>query len=160
MVRGFVAVGILSDESADIGGSLFAHVALGGEQAVELREEGIVASEEVDESVDVVRYEPGVLPCVALGVVVGAMDDADGVEGLAELSFAVYGAHESRCGIEILAVGAAALVEEAVVVVGSELLGHACCTVFSQAVFQCFGNGLVGGLEVVGYVAVLLEQSE
>jgi hypothetical protein len=51
MVRGFVAVGILSDESADIGGSLFAHVALGGEQTVELREEGIVASEEVDEEV-------------------------------------------------------------------------------------------------------------
>ena len=160
MVAGLVAVGILSDESADVGRRLGAQVALDGEELVELAEEGLLAAEEADESVRVVGHEPRVLPGVALGVVVGAVDHLDGVELGPELSVAAQCAHELQLGVEVAAIRLAALEEQLVVGALAQQPRHAGHAVVVETVFEGLGDGLVRGFLVVGDVAILLEQAQ
>ena len=86
-----IAMGILSDESGDVRRRLCPHVAGDEEERVELGDESFFGAEEFHQSVHIVRHEPGILPCVALGVVVLTVYGAEGIERLAELSVARRG---------------------------------------------------------------------
>ena len=56
-------------------------------------------------------HKPGILPCVALGIVVLTMVSGEGVERFTELAVGTDAAHEGGFGIEILAVAHGAVAE-------------------------------------------------
>ena len=107
VVARLVAVGILAHEAGHIG-YVVAHVALGHEQAVEFLDESVGTSEKTDQAGNVVGHEEGVLPAVALGVVIGHPLRLEGVERLAELAREGAAAHEAADGVEVLLIGPAA----------------------------------------------------
>ena len=158
MVAGLVAMGILSDEARDVGRSLGAHVAVDDEEAVELGDKSLLALEAAHETMNIVGNEPSILPGITLGVVVLTVYGVEGVEGLAELAFAVNATHETGGGVEETAVNLAAVVEVLVVFLVTEHLGHFGHTGVGEGILQSLGNGLEGGVEVTGDVAILLEQ--
>ena len=58
VVRGLVAVGILSDETADVGLCFIVQLAVGDEEAVEATHGDVATSEQLHEPFDIVRHEP------------------------------------------------------------------------------------------------------
>ena len=124
VVARLIAMGILSDESGDIGRCLSSHVAGDEEERVELGDESFFGAEEFHQSMHIVRHEPGILPCVALGVVVLTVYGAEGVERLAELSVGAQSAHKSSFLVEVVPVGLAAVEEILVVGLLAQFFGH------------------------------------
>ena len=105
VVRGLVTVGVLADEAGDVGGDQFAgQRGVGGEQRVEALHEGLAASEQGDEAVDVVRCVPGPLPGCALAVVVAAVIGGVRSERLMPLAVLAFAAEEAGLGVVIIAV--------------------------------------------------------
>ena len=107
VVAGLVAVGILAHEAGHIG-YVVAHVALGYEQAVEFLDEFVGTPEKTNQAGNVVGHEEGVLPAVALGVVIGHPLGFERIERLAELASEGAAAHEAADGVEVLLIGPAA----------------------------------------------------
>lgn len=157
VVAWFVAMGILADETADIGGGIFAEVAMYDKEGIEFLCELLLTAEETHEAMDIMRHEPRILPRIALGEVVEAMHGVERIERSAELSFAVHTAHEIHAFVEIMSVALAAR-EEIVVVVGlAEDLRHLCGTPVSKGIFEAFSGGLVRRVLIEGDIAVLPE---
>ena len=156
MVAGFVAVGVLTDQARNIGrGGPLEHGA-DDEQRVEFPGEGFLAAETADQPLDVVRHEPGVLPCVALAVVVLAVGRGEGIERRAESAFRIEAAHEAGLRIEEMAVGFASF-EEIVVIRGlAQLFGDLCHGPVGEGVLHVVSHRLVE--EVAGDIAVFHAQ--
>ena len=69
-----IAVSILTYESGNVRRTFLSlDYGRNYEEGIELGNECILASEAFDESLDIVRHKPGVLPSVALAIVIGPM---------------------------------------------------------------------------------------
>ena len=66
MMTRFVAVSVLSDKSGNVRKITFKFQ---GEELVELLKERFRSAKQLDESRNVVLHLPGVLPCVAFGII-------------------------------------------------------------------------------------------
>ena len=108
VVARLVSVRILANESA--------HIAYGadqgnGEERIKFIEELLLATEKLDETRHIMLYMPGILPCIAFGVIHSAIlgtAHCAGVEGIEPFAVTLAGAHETDT-----------LVEEVLVIVGA-----------------------------------------
>ena len=66
-MTGFIAVSILSDESAGIT-VLLIFSALQGEELVEFSRKLLIAAHQFDKVRHVLRHIPAILPCIGLGI--------------------------------------------------------------------------------------------
>ena len=106
------------------------------------------------------RHEEGVLPCVALGVVVGAVLGEERVERQAELAVGTYSAEEASLRIVVFLVRTRAVEEVLIVVLLAQQLSHLSHAIVGSAVFERLRYGFVLGFEIPRNVSVLLEQTE
>ncbi len=155
MVARLVAVGILTDESGNVRRGLRAlDYGADSEQRVELFEHSFTASETVLKPWDVMRDEPGILPCVALAVVVGTVLRREWVERRAPSPSAVASSYESGGAIEIMPPRTAALPKPFRFRLFAESLCCKCGCPIGEGVFHVVGHGLAH--QVTGDVAVLV----
>ena len=105
----------------------------------------------------IVWYQPGVLPCIALGVVVVTMLGSEWVEWGAELAVGTDAAHESCFLVEVFAVRFGSLLEILGVCLLAQHARHLGNAGISQGIFQTLGHGFLGLLLVVRQIAVFLE---
>ena len=116
MMARLIAVGILSDESRHVGRHIRSLKGrLNGEEGVEFRHHAFFRAEAGLKPLHIVGNKPCILPGVSLAIVVGPVRGIELIEGFAPVALAVLAAHESRRGVEIVAVGMAALGEVSVV---------------------------------------------
>ena len=112
MVAWLVAMRILSNQTSDVWRGILTHIAFHNEQGVELIDKGFVATEDRNESPNIVGNEPNILPCCAFCIVIGAVNDLEWVERFAEMAFRINAPHELCLLVEVeIAIGLAALVE-------------------------------------------------
>ena len=97
MVAWLIAMGILSDESGDVGRHVlpFQHRRY-YEKRIQLDEKLFHAPETCSKSLKVMRHEPCVLPSVAFAVVVCAVGRGERTVVLTKIPFAVLSSDESQ----------------------------------------------------------------
>ena len=154
MVAGFVAVGILADESGDVGIGIRTKVAISQEECIQAVDESFLGREARDQSVNIVGHEPSVLPGVALRVVASLMTRVE-VGLVAELSFGAQGPHTQALGVEHTLVVHAAIIEIHAVLTFAHQSGHLSRTPVGQVIFQALGHSLAVA-RVPGHPTVLL----
>ena len=104
---------ILADQAGDVrGGVLAFDPGVLGEEGVQAGDQLLAAAIEFDQAVEVLRRQPGVLPGVALDVILLAVVGNEGVEGGAPASVGETAAGQLGFGIHVMAVRVAALREE------------------------------------------------
>ena len=110
---------------------------------------------------DIVRHEPGILPGVALAVVIVAVLGRQRVKfsQVTEITFRVLATHEVRILVKIVAIGLAALIEILEVFLVADILCHASDAPVGKGIFQAPCHGLFVRLQVVWDVSVLLQQA-
>ena len=144
MVARFVAVGVLADQARDVGRGLAAldHGAY-REQRVQFLQQSLPASEASDKTCDIMRSQPGVLPGVALAVVVGAVRRGERIERRPPAFFRIPAPHEARHRVEIVAVAMAALLEILRILRLAQRFGGTRRRAVGQSVLHVIGYGLV-----------------
>ena len=157
MVARFVAVGILSDQSRDVGRGL-ASLDNGAyrKERVQFLQQDLFASEAGNKPSDVVGRQPRILPGIALAVVVGAVRRGERAERCAPASFRVAAPHEARLRVEIVAIGAASSFEEPRIVLPAQRLGSTCRRAVCQSILHIVCHCLVH--PVAGDVTILFAQ--
>ena len=103
-------------------------------------------------------HEPRVLPGIAFGVVILPVDGVEGIEGLTELAVATESAHEASLGVEVVAVGTAAVIKVLIVGFLAQEPSYPGDAVICQCIFEALGNGLEGGVLVIRQIVILLQQ--
>ena len=105
MVARFVAVGVLPDQPRDVGRGLAAFDdRTYRKERIQLFNHLRTRAEQPFEALDIVRSQPGVLPGVALAVVVGAVRRGERIEGRPPALPRIPAPHEARRRVEIVAV--------------------------------------------------------
>ena len=108
----------------------------------------------------IVWHQPGVLPCIALGVIVVTMLGSEWVEWSVELAVGTDAAHESGFLVEVSAVRFSSLLEILGVCLLAQHARHLGNAGISQGIFQTLCHGFLGLLLVVRQIAVFLEQPQ
>ena len=99
-----VAMSILTNQTRDVRRSIGTHLTGNDEERVELGHEFLFIAEELHESVNIMRHQPGILPCISLGIVIFTMLGREWVERNAELAVGTQTAHKAGLLVEVLAV--------------------------------------------------------
>jgi len=103
VVTGLIAVRVVADEPTDILNACeLLRINLGIKQGIELGNKAFIATHGMNEAGCILGYVPGVLPCVALGVV-PVVTRLGRVEWLAELAIALASADEPGPGVKDIA---------------------------------------------------------
>ena len=144
MVARFVAVGVLADQSRDVGRGLAAFDdRTYRKERIQLFNHLRTRAEQPFEALDIVRSQPGVLPGVALAVVVGAVRRGERIEGSAPALPRIPAPHKARRRVEIVAVAMAALLEILRILRLAQRLGGTRRRAVGQSVLHVIGYGLV-----------------
>ena len=144
MVARFVAVGVLADQSRDVGRGLAAFDdRTYRKQRIEFFNHLRTRAEQPFEALDIVRSQPGVLPGVALAVVVGAVRRGERIEGRPPALPRIPAPHEARRRVEIVAVAMAALLEILRILRLAQRFGGTRRRAVGQSVLHVIGYGLV-----------------
>ena len=104
MMARLVAMSILTNQTRDVWRSIGTHFTGNDEERVELGHELLFIAEELHESVNIMRHQPGILPCISLGIVIFTMLGREWVERNAELAVRTQTAHKAGLLVEVLAV--------------------------------------------------------
>ena len=144
MVARFVAVGVLPDQPRDVGRGLAAFDdRTYRKERIQLFNHLRTRAEQPFEALDIVRSQPGVLPGVALAVVVGAVRRGERIEGRPPALPRIPAPHEARRRVEIVAVAMAALLEILRILRLAQCLGGTRRRTVGQSVLHVIGHGLV-----------------
>ena len=144
MVARFVAVGVLADQPRDVGRGLAAFDdRTYRKERIQLFNHLRTRAEQPFEALDIVRSQPGVLPGVALAVVVGAVRRGERIEGRPPALPRIPAPHEARRRVEIVAVAMAALLEILRILRLAQRLGGTRRRAVGQSVLHVIGYGLV-----------------
>ena len=144
MVARFVAVGVLPDQPRDVGRGLAAFDdRTYRKERIQLFNHLRTRAEQPFEALDIVRSQPGVLPGVALAVVVGAVRRGERIEGRPPALPRIPAPHEARRRVEIVAVAMAALLEILRILRLAQRLGGTRRRAVGQSVLHVIGYGLV-----------------
>ena len=144
MVARFVAVGVLPDQPRDVGRGLAAFDdRTYRKERIQLFNHLRTRAEQPFEALDIVRSQPGVLPGVALAVVVGAVRRGERIEGRPPALPRIPAPHEARRRVEIVAVAMAALLEILRILRLAQRLGGTRRRAVGQSVLHVIGHGLV-----------------
>ena len=144
MVARFVAVGVLADQPRDVGRGLAAFDdRTYRKERIQLFNHLRTRAEQPFEALDIVRSQPGVLPGVALAVVVGAVRRGERIEGSAPALPRIPAPHEARRRVEIVAVAMAALLEILRILRLAQRFGGTRRRAVGQSVLHVIGYGLV-----------------
>ena len=144
MVARFVAVGVLADQPRDVGRGLAAFDdRTYRKERIEFFNHLRTRAEQPFEALDIVRSQPGVLPGVALAVVVGAVRRGERIEGRPPAFFRIPAPHKARRRVEIVAVAMAALLEILRILRLAQRLGGTRRRAVGQSVLHVIGHGLV-----------------
>ena len=144
MVARFVAVGVLPDQPRDVGRGLAAFDdRTYRKERIQLFNHLRTRAEQPFEALDIVRSQPGVLPGVALAVVVGAVRRGERIEGRPPALPRIPAPHEARRRVEIVAVAMAALLEILRILRLAQCLGGTRRRTVGQSVLHVIGYGLV-----------------
>ena len=106
----------------------------------------------------VMRHQPGILPGIALRVVILAVDGVERIKRLTEHTITTQSAHEARLLVEVMLIRTAAVQEILIVGTLAQKFSHLGNTVVGQCVFQPLSHRLKSGILVVRQVVVLLQQ--
>ena len=105
MMTGLIAMRILSDQSRDVRGRVFAQVALHDEERVQFFRERAFPAKETDEAVHIVWHQPDILPGIAFRIVLHPVDfSGKGIPRQPPFPLLRTGAHKARMGIKIVLV--------------------------------------------------------
>ena len=144
MVARFVAVGVLPDQPRDVGRGLAAFDdRTYRKERIQLFNHLRTRAEQPFEALDIVRSQPGVLPGVALAVVVGAVRRGERIEGRPPALPRIPAPHEARRRVEIVAVAMAALLEILRILRLAQRFGGTRRRAVGQSVLHVIGHGLV-----------------
>ena len=157
MVTRLIAVGILTDHSGDVRRCAILQFGRNDKEGIQLAEESLLGTEAADQALQIVRGEPGVLPSVALAIVIGAMGGEERIVVLAEIPLAVLAAYEAQLRIEQMPVRMAAGSEILPVLILSEHLCCPCKSSVGKGIFQLEGHGF--GHQITRDVTVLHPQA-
>ena len=75
-----------------------------GKQRIQLSNHRLLATEALDKTLHIVRYQPSVLPSVTLAIVIGIVIRVVWVEWLAPLAIAAHWADKTYALVEIVAI--------------------------------------------------------
>ena len=154
VVARLIAVSILTDQAGYVGRSLgTGQVGGDGEEAVQLGDQPLLTTEAARQPLHILRHEEGVLPRIALAVVIIAVLGGGGVKGGVPLAIAALAPHEAGHRVEEVVVGLAHLEEIGVVLLVPKVLRCFCKGGIGDRILHVVGNALAH--LVVGDVAVL-----
>ena len=106
----------------------------------------------------IVRYQPGVLPSITLGIVVGGVYTLEWIEWLVETTIATTSTHKQSLAIEIMLIATTAVVEVLVIGLLTQQLSYLGDTVVSQCILQALSHRLESRILIVRQIAILFEQ--
>ena len=138
-----VAVGILSDKTRNVAGSIFTHVALCNEERVETGDKGCVAAKYLYQPFRMLGNKEGVLPTCALSKVAHSIYRAEGVVGSASAAVVHKGTNKTDVAVVILGIIPAALDVVLVVFLLAHLLCHKSRAPVVHGIFHGDGGSLV-----------------
>ena len=124
VVAGFVSVGIHADQTADVCRSMFAHVAFGYKERIQLAHKAFVAAHQVDEAFGMLGHEESIVPAVALAEVAPTVNGLEGIVGRTPTTVVHLRTDEVDALVEILLIIVSALQEGVVDVLLAHLLRH------------------------------------
>ena len=103
MMAGLVPMGILPDETGNVGQKTAGEVGRQREEGVEFLQSLFTASQEGGKPLYILRCKPSPLPRITLGITKLATG-GKGVEGLHPTAIAVAGTHEAGSAVIVVAV--------------------------------------------------------
>ena len=132
----FVAMCVLPDHTGTEDRQVFCRFRNVGEHTVQFLSETFLASDQADQTVQILRYRPEILPAITFtdifGIVVGA-------EVCSEVPFLVTRLHERSGRIINIPVVLSTFVEFIGDLFLAHLLCHCCNTIIIISIFQCLG---------------------